>query len=78
MDNKLKNGLVLLQSNPNIAICLDENSEYYGWLFYQHPDGQYVTMRKLKSWELMQAEDQIDEGLILDGKKKEPVSEGKR
>lgn len=66
MSNKLKDNWVRLQINPERVVCLDE-SDYHGWLFYRHPDGQLVTLRKLKSWEVIQAEDHRDENIVLDG-----------
>lgn len=64
--NELKNGWVRLQINPERVACLD-GSEWNGWLFMRHPDGQLVSCKKLEDWEMMQAEDQRDESIVLDG-----------
>lgn len=64
MDNQLPNGMTLLQRHPDIAVDL-RGKDWHGWLFKKHPDGQWVSMRKLEGWEVMQAEDQRDEGLVL-------------
>jgi hypothetical protein len=68
MSNIIENGLILLQISPNKAVDLS-GGRLHGWLFYQHPDGQYVTERKLEGWEIMQAEDQRDSGIVIDGSK---------
>ena len=62
----LGEGLVLVQVNPDYAVDLS-GGKTSGWLFYKHPDGQWVTRRKLEGWEVMQAEDQRDDGIIIDG-----------
>lgn len=49
------NGMIILQGTPLHAVMLDTKHKFYGWLFYQHPDGQWVSKRKLKDWELIQA-----------------------
>ena len=59
----LPNGFVLLQVNPDYAWSTENN-----WLYYKHPDGQWVTYRKLEPWEVMQAEDQRLYGIVQDGK----------
>lgn len=46
------NGLVFVQKNPDWAVKLDKSSDWYGWLFYRHPDGQFVSFRQLQIWEL--------------------------
>jgi len=66
MSNILENGLILLQHSPNKAVDLS-GGRFHGRLFYQHTDGQYVTERKLEDWEIMQAEDQRDYGIVIDG-----------
>lgn len=60
-------GLTLVQRNPDYAVQLDNRHAFYGWLFYRHPDGQFVSKRKLEDWEIMQAEDQRDGDIIIDG-----------
>lgn len=63
---ELKEGWARLQVNPEYVACLD-NSEWHGWVFKRHSDGQLVSYYKLQPWEIMQAEDQRDEGIVLDG-----------
>lgn len=62
----MKEGYFKLQDNPERVVCLD-GSGWNGWLFERHPDGQLVSCQKLEAWEIMQAEDQIDSGIVLDG-----------
>jgi len=61
---ELPSGYGLLQVDPVVAVCFDQG-DYHGWLFQQHPDGHLVSYRKLKEWEKMQAEDQIDLGIVI-------------
>ena len=62
MDNRL----TLVQRNPDKAVDLT-GGRWHGWLFSRHTDGQFVSERKLEAWEVMQAEDQADDGVVLDG-----------
>jgi hypothetical protein len=66
----LPNGLTLVQQNPDCAVDLRSASRTYGWLFIRGPErGQWVTHRKLEPWEIMQAEDQRDYGIVQQGTK---------
>lgn len=59
-------GFVLLQTKngkPVYSACLD-GGRFHGWLMWKHPDGQWVSKRKLEAWEIMQAEDQRDYGIV--------------
>lgn len=38
------------------AVETDKASRFYGWVFYKHPDGQWVTLRKATEPELSRAE----------------------
>jgi len=31
-----------------IAVCFNPGGRWHGWLFYRHPDGQLVSLRKLE------------------------------
>lgn len=62
----LPEGFVLLQrheGNDCYAACLD-GGRFHGWLMWRHPDGQWVSKHKLEPWEVMQAEDQRDDGIV--------------
>lgn len=63
----LENGLTVVQENSFYAADLRTDSKFYGWLFTKGPDGQFITIRKLESWELAQAEDQEFYGIIING-----------
>ena len=59
-------GFVLLQTEngkPVYSACLD-GGRFHGWRMWKHPDGQWVSKRKLEAWEIMQAEDQRDYGIV--------------
>lgn len=38
------------------AIDVEKTSRSYGWVFYKHPDGQWVTLRLATPEELTEAE----------------------
>lgn len=64
--SQVPEGFVLLQTEkgkPIYAACLD-GGRFHGWLMWKHPDGQWVSKRKLEQWEIMQAEDQRDYGIV--------------
>ena len=65
--NVLTNGLTLLQQNPDCAARLDPNAKDHGWLYRKHPDGQWVTMRKLSDAEIETAYDQAADMAVLQG-----------
>ena len=54
----------LYHPNSIWAVCLD-GSKWHEWLFFRHPDGQWVSERKLEQLEIMQAEDQRDESIVI-------------
>jgi hypothetical protein len=64
--NITETGLTLLQINPDRAADLQEGSQFYGWLFWHHPDGQWVSERKLTPRELTDAFDQASDMRVLD------------
>lgn len=62
----LPKGFVPLQAeNGSLthAACFD-NGRFHGWLMRANADGNWVSVRKLETWEVMQAEDQRDYGII--------------
>jgi hypothetical protein len=73
LTNHLPNGLILLQETPNCAVDLS-GDENHGWLYYQAPGAEWVKYRKLLDWEIMQAEDQRDECIVLQG----PLGQNRR
>jgi hypothetical protein len=60
-------GFVLLQTKSGqeqYAACMI--GRFAGWLMWKHPDGQWVSDRKLEPWEIMQVEDQRDYDIVID------------
>ena len=65
--DELPSGFVsLLQENGRVvyAACMDRNARHYKWLMWKHPDGRWVSKRKLENWEVMQVEDQEHYGIV--------------
>ena len=65
--DELPNGFVPLQKeNGRIvyAACMDSSARHYKWLMWLHPDGQWVSKRRLEDWEVMQVEDQAHYGIV--------------
>jgi hypothetical protein len=71
LSSTMPNGLTLVQRAPDCAVDLRPGSETYGWLFTRGDDtnGQWVTVRKIEDWEIMQAEDQRDRNIVQHGTK---------
>jgi len=63
--SRVPEGFVLVQAYPDKAVDLS-GGPLHGWLFFRHADGQFVSERKLSDWELMQVEDQRDDGIVID------------
>lgn len=54
----IPDGFVILQTRdnqPNYAACMD-NGRLHGWLMARNFDGQFVSMRKLEHWEILEIE----------------------
>lgn len=66
IDNLTDEGFVIVQQSPTFVVDLNYNSITKNWLLKQTKEG-YVPIRRLESWEIMQAEDQRDLGIILNG-----------
>jgi hypothetical protein len=62
----LPDGFVLLQTNPSCAADLS-GGKWHGWLFIQEDDLEWSRKRRLLGWEIMQAEDQRDDGIVIQG-----------
>jgi len=75
--SEVPQGYVLLQRHdgkPLYAACLD-GGRFNGWLMSKHPDGQWVSQRKLESWEVMQAEDQRDYDIVHETAATKPTAD---
>ncbi len=66
--NILSNGLILLQESPPRAVRLGSGPDW-GWLHAQ-TKFDWKPIRMLEPWEIMQAEDQRDRGIILSGRER--------
>ena len=72
--DELPNGFVPLQKENGklvYAACMDSSASHYKWLMWRHPDGQWVSKRKLEDWEVMQVEDQEHYGIVQEAKLRE-------
>ena len=71
MNSTLPNGLTLVQRAPDCAVDLRTTSETYCWLFTrsENTNGEWVTVRRIADWEVMQAEDQRDRNIVQHGTK---------
>ncbi len=67
--NVLRNGLTMLQQNPDIAAKLDPGAKDHGWLYRRGADGRWVTMRKMSNEEIERAYDQAADMKVLQGTK---------
>lgn len=65
--NIVGTGLTLVQIYPDRAVDLRQESRTFGWLFYRHPDGQFVSLRKIDSIELEQAYEQSADMRVMVG-----------
>jgi hypothetical protein len=54
------------QHGQKRAVETDKADRYYGWVFYKHPGGQWVTLRKATSDELAEAERIARRGRIFE------------
>jgi hypothetical protein len=41
----------LFDLGSGLAVNFNPHGRFHGWLFQQHPDGQYVSVRKLNKLE---------------------------
>jgi hypothetical protein len=48
------NGMIAATDGRH-AVCIDKANGHYGWVFYKHPDGMWVSHRKASEGELNQA-----------------------
>lgn len=75
--NITKEGFVLVQENRDMAVCLDhieyQGIDRYHWLMIREDD-KWLPVRQLALWEVMQAEDQRDGGIIIQGNDWPPPS----
>lgn len=65
-NNITKEGYIIVQRNPTFVVDLNYDSNTKNWLL-KEINNQFFPIRRLESWEIMQAEDQRDLGIILNG-----------
>ncbi len=63
-NNITKEGYIIVQRNPTFVVDLNYESATKNWLL-KEINNQFLPIRRLESWEIMQAEDQRDYGIIL-------------
>lgn len=63
-NNITKEGYIIVQRNPTFVVDLNYDSNTKNWLL-KEINNQFFPIRRLESWEIMQAEDQRDYGIIL-------------
>lgn len=63
-NNITKEGYIIVQRNPTFVVDLNYDSDTKNWLL-KEINNQFLPIRRLESWEIMQAEDQRDYGIIL-------------
>jgi hypothetical protein len=69
---KLPDNFTTLQINPDYATNLYGGNGLH-WLYAPDNDGVWHPVRKLDRYEVIQAEDQRDLDIIIDGSKKTPI-----
>lgn len=50
--------MIKSENHPDLYICLDLQADWYGWIFKQDEDQQFVSVRKATPYEIELAEKQ--------------------
>lgn len=69
---KLPDNFTMLQINPDYATNLYGGNGFH-WLFTPDADGVWRPVRKLDRYEVIQAEDQEIDKIVIDGSKITPI-----
>ena len=56
MDKQIETKMIE-NTTGSLAVCLDKDSKFNGWMFSKHPDGKWVTKRLALPMEIKQAQD---------------------
>lgn len=64
IDNITEEGYIIVQQDPTFVVDLAYDSPTKNWLL-KLVNGNYISIRQLETWEIMQAEDQRDYGIII-------------
>lgn len=59
MDKQIETKMIE-DNSGSFAVCLDKESRFNGWLFFKHPDGQWVTKRLALPMEIVNAQAKLE------------------
>ena len=51
----------------SFAVCIDKESRFNGWLFFKHPDGQWITKRLALPMEIERAKAKLERLEVIAG-----------
>ena len=66
MDKQIETKMIE-NTTGSLAVCLDKDSKFTGWMFSKHPDGKWVTKRLALPMEIKQAQDKLEQLEIAEG-----------
>ena len=66
MDKQIETKMIE-NTTGSLAVCLDKDSKFNGWMFSKHPDGKWVTKRLALPMEIKQAQDKLEQLEIAEG-----------
>ena len=66
MDKQIETKMIE-NTTGSLAVCLDKDSKFNGWVFSKHPDGKWVTKRLALPMEIKLAQDRLERLEISEG-----------
>ena len=66
MDKQIETKMIE-NTTGSLAVCLDKDSKFNGWMFSKHPDGKWVTKRLALPMEIKLARDKLERLEISEG-----------
>ncbi len=54
---------VIHRTNGQLAFMNNPKSHWFGWIFYKHPDGQWVSLQNMRLDELLKKEQEAKAAL---------------
>ena len=66
MDKQIETKMIE-NTTGSLAVCLDKDSKFNGWMFSKHPDGKWVTKRLALPKEIKLARDKLERLEISEG-----------
>ena len=66
MDKQIETKMIE-NTTGSLAVCLDKDSKFNGWMFSKHPDGKWVTKRLALPMEIKLAQDKLERLEISEG-----------